>query len=153
MYRRIWELLGSRKLSSSTVTELDDNLPHFTDDRRDSVRATHGLPSEVFVWKTTLGWGRTWPKSLIVIMKGGHSCCLHGSHVSCCQVISLARWLLIQISMTPSYMCEACSLHPNIEDKNNVIDCYEDSWIALAILYSWHDVISFITWVIFACLA
>jgi hypothetical protein len=37
------------------VTELDDTLPHFTNDRRDSVWATHRLPGEVFAWKTTLG--------------------------------------------------------------------------------------------------
>jgi hypothetical protein len=41
------------------AAELDDTLPCFTDDRRDSVRATHVLPSEVFAWKTALGRGRT----------------------------------------------------------------------------------------------
>jgi hypothetical protein len=30
-------------------------------------------------------------EALIVIAKGGHSWCLRGSRVSCCQVISLAR--------------------------------------------------------------
>jgi hypothetical protein len=35
--------------------------------------------------------------------------------VSCCQVISLARCILIQISATPSDMGEACSLCPNVE--------------------------------------
>jgi hypothetical protein len=69
------------------VIELDDTLHRFTDNRRDSVWATHELPREVFVWKTTLGRGRTRPNSLIVIAKGGHSCCLHGSRMSCCQVI------------------------------------------------------------------
>jgi hypothetical protein len=34
---------------------LDDTLPRFTNDRRDSVRATHGLPVEVFTWKAALG--------------------------------------------------------------------------------------------------
>jgi hypothetical protein len=34
---------------------LDDTLPRFTDDRRDSVQATHVLPDEVFVWKMALG--------------------------------------------------------------------------------------------------
>jgi hypothetical protein len=29
---------------------------------------------------------------------------------------------LIQISATPSNMDEACSLRPNIEDGNNIID-------------------------------
>jgi hypothetical protein len=41
--------------------------------RRDSARATHGLPDEVFAWKMALGWGRTRPDSLIVIAKGSHS--------------------------------------------------------------------------------
>jgi hypothetical protein len=106
---------GPANWVASTVTELDNPLPRFTDDRRDSVRVTHGLPGEVFTWKTVLGRGRTRPDSLIVIMKGGHSCCLRGPRVSCCQVIALAMWLLIWISATPSDMGEACSLHPNVE--------------------------------------
>jgi hypothetical protein len=35
--------------------------------------------------------------------------------VSCYQVISLTRCILIRISMTPSDIGEACSLFPNIE--------------------------------------
>jgi hypothetical protein len=41
------------------VAELDNTIPRFSDDRRDSVWATHGLPVEVFALKTTLGRGRT----------------------------------------------------------------------------------------------
>jgi hypothetical protein len=41
--------------------------------RRDSVRAIHGLPDEVFMWRTTLGQGRTQPDSWIVIANDGHS--------------------------------------------------------------------------------
>jgi hypothetical protein len=78
-------------LVASTVAELEDNLPRFMDDRRDSVRATHGLPVEVFMWNTELGRGSTRPDSLIVIAKGCHLCCLRGTRVSCCQVISFAR--------------------------------------------------------------
>jgi hypothetical protein len=106
---------GALKLSSLMVAKLDDNLPRLMHDRRDSVQATHRLPIKVFMWKMTLGRGRTWLNSLMVIVKGGHSCCLCGPRVSCWQVISLARWLLIRISMTPSDMGEACSLHSNIE--------------------------------------
>jgi hypothetical protein len=40
--------IGSRKLSSLTVIELDDTLPRFMGVHWDSVRATHGLPAEVF---------------------------------------------------------------------------------------------------------
>jgi hypothetical protein len=101
---------GPTKLVASTVTELDDTLPHIMDIHWDSVWATHRLPVKVFTWKTVLGQGRTRLDSLIVIVKGGHSCCLCGSRVSCCQVISLAMCTLIQISMTPSDMGDACSL-------------------------------------------
>jgi hypothetical protein len=65
--------MGSRKLSSLTVVELDDNLSRFTGVHWDSVRATHRLPIEVFTWKTILGQGRTRPDSLIVNTNGGHS--------------------------------------------------------------------------------
>jgi hypothetical protein len=106
---------GPANLVASTVVELNDTLPRFMDVHWDSVRATHGLPGEVLAWKTTLGRGSTRPDSLIVIVKGGHSCCLHGSCVSCCQIISLARCILIRISVTPSEMGEACSLCPNVE--------------------------------------
>jgi hypothetical protein len=47
--------MGSRKLSSLTVIELDNNLPRFTGVHWDSVQATHGLPVEVFTWKMALG--------------------------------------------------------------------------------------------------
>jgi hypothetical protein len=47
--------MGSRKLSSLSVVELDDTLPSFTGVHRDSVRATHVLPVEVFTWRATVG--------------------------------------------------------------------------------------------------
>jgi hypothetical protein len=84
MYWHILAIWNPTSLVASIVAELDDTLTRFTDDRKDSVRASHELPSEVFVWKTTVGRGRIWPNSLIVIPKGGHSCCLRGSRVSCC---------------------------------------------------------------------
>jgi hypothetical protein len=55
IYWSIWDLWGPANLVASLVTELDDTLPRFTNDRRDSVRATHGLPVEVFTWKAALG--------------------------------------------------------------------------------------------------
>jgi hypothetical protein len=59
-------------------------------------------------------WARL--NSLIVIAKGGHSCCLHGSRVSCSQVDTLQGYIiLIRISVTPSDMGEACSLCSNVE--------------------------------------
>jgi hypothetical protein len=63
---------------------------------------------------TRVRWARL--KSLIVIPKDGHSCCLRGSRVSCCQVDTLQGYIiLIQISATPSDMSEARSLCSNIE--------------------------------------
>jgi hypothetical protein len=47
--------MESSNLVALTVAELDNSLPRFMDDRRDSVWATHGLPGEVFAWKMALG--------------------------------------------------------------------------------------------------
>jgi hypothetical protein len=55
MYWRIWDIWSHINLVALTVTELDDTLRRFTDDRRDSVWATHEISGEVFAWKTTLG--------------------------------------------------------------------------------------------------
>jgi hypothetical protein len=63
---------------------------------------------------TRVRWA--WLNSLIVIVKGGHSCCLRGSRASCCQVDTLQGYvILIQISATPSDMDEAYSLCSNVE--------------------------------------
>jgi hypothetical protein len=63
---------------------------------------------------TRVRWARL--NSLIVIAKGGHSCYLCGSRVSCCQVDTLQGYIiLIRIFATPSDICEACSLCSNIE--------------------------------------
>jgi hypothetical protein len=86
MYWRIWDLWGPTNLVASTVAELDNTLPRFTNVQWDSVWATHGLPIKVLMWKSALGRGRTRPDSLIVIAKGGHSCCLY-THV--CRVVKL----------------------------------------------------------------
>jgi hypothetical protein len=59
MYWRIRDLWGPTNIVASTDTELDDTLPRFMDVQWDSMRATHGLPIEVFTWKTVLGRGRT----------------------------------------------------------------------------------------------
>jgi hypothetical protein len=94
------------------VAELDDTPLYFTDDigivfgPSGHPRTTHrGFHVED---GTRVRWVRL--DSLIVIAKGGHSCCLRGSHVSCCQVDTLQGFILIQISMTPSDMGDACSL-------------------------------------------
>jgi hypothetical protein len=63
---------------------------------------------------TRVQWARL--NSLIIITKGGHSCCLRGSRVSCFQVDTLQGYIiLIRIFTTPSDMGVACSLCSNVE--------------------------------------
>jgi hypothetical protein len=45
--------MGPINWVASCVTELDDTLPHFTGVQWDSVRGTHGVSTEAYVWKTT----------------------------------------------------------------------------------------------------
>jgi hypothetical protein len=40
---------------ASCVDELDDTLPRFMGVQWDSVRATHGVSTEAYTWKTALG--------------------------------------------------------------------------------------------------
>jgi hypothetical protein len=47
MYWRIRDLWGPTNLVASTVIELDDTLPRFTDVQWDSVQATHRCPSRL----------------------------------------------------------------------------------------------------------
>jgi hypothetical protein len=63
---------------------------------------------------TRVRWARL--NSLIVIAKGGNSCCLHGSRVSCCHVDTLQGYIiLIRIFVMLSNMGEPCSLCLNVE--------------------------------------
>jgi hypothetical protein len=82
---------GPESILASSVAELNDTLPYLMDDRRDNAWATHGVSAEANMWKSysRVRWARL--DSLIVIVKYCHSWCPPGSHVSCCQVISLAR--------------------------------------------------------------
>jgi hypothetical protein len=102
--------MGSRKLSSFDGRWVGRHPTVLHWWHCDSVRATHRLPRRGFRVEdgTRVRW--VWLDSLIVNVKGGYSWYLCGSRVSCCQVISLVRWLLIRISVTPSDMGEACSL-------------------------------------------
>jgi hypothetical protein len=59
--------------------------------------------------------------SLIVVVNYGHLCCLHGSCVSCCHVISLARCILIRIFVTSLDMGEACSLCSNVVNGTSLL--------------------------------
>jgi hypothetical protein len=59
MYRCIRDIWSPTNLVAPMVSELDDTLPRFTDDKSDSVWATHGLPIKVFMWKMALGRGTT----------------------------------------------------------------------------------------------
>jgi hypothetical protein len=64
-----------------------------------------------------LGKGGIRPDSLIVVMNCGHSWCLHGSRVLCCQVISHVRCILIQIYVTLSDMSVDLPPHPNVVNE------------------------------------
>jgi hypothetical protein len=78
-------------LVASTVAELVNTLHFLIDVHWDNVWATHGCPSRLSCVRHALGWCMTWPDSLIVIVKGGHSWILREPGVTCCLVISLAR--------------------------------------------------------------
>jgi hypothetical protein len=87
VYWRIQDLWGPVNLVALTVAELDDTVLYFTDDIGIvfGPRTTHRgfcVEDDTRVWWTRLNY-------LIVIMKCGHSCCLRGSRVSCCQVDTL----------------------------------------------------------------
>jgi hypothetical protein len=64
----------------------------------DSVRATHGVSAEVYVWKTGLGRGRMQTGFFYHVMNYCQSWCLPGMHVSCWQVYTLA-WLTIDLNL------------------------------------------------------
>jgi hypothetical protein len=70
-WRSIWNVLAqighmeSPNWVASCVNQSDDTLPYFTGVQWDSVRATHGVSTEAYVWETTLGWGWTWPGLLV----------------------------------------------------------------------------------------
>jgi hypothetical protein len=143
--------MGSCKLSSFDGHRVGRCLTSLTDVHWDSVWATHGGPTRLYHERHAIGWGRTQPDSLIVNAKGGHSWCLHGLRVSCCQVISLARCIFIQISTTPSDMGEACSLCSNTV-RNLIVDM-RIMRMTLTSLYSRLDSNQLFDCVTFACLA
>jgi hypothetical protein len=103
-------LCDPANLLALTVTELDDTLPHLMDDTRDSAWAIHSVSAEAYAWKTCtwVRWARL--DSLIVVMNCCHSGCLRGLWVLCCQVITLARFKLTQVSTIPSDMGDTCPL-------------------------------------------
>jgi hypothetical protein len=103
-------LWGLTNLLASTVAKLDDTLPYLTGDTRDSAWAVHGVSAEAYTWKTCTRVRWAWLDSLIVIMNCCHSWCLHGPVVSCCQVITLARFKLARVSAIPSDMGNTCPL-------------------------------------------
>jgi hypothetical protein len=75
---------------ASIVVELDDTPLYFMDD----IGIVWGAPTDAWraiMWKTCtrVQWAQL--NSLIVVVNCGHSCCLCGSRVLCCQVISLTR--------------------------------------------------------------
>jgi hypothetical protein len=90
MYWHIRDLWGPANLVTSIVAELYDTLPYLQD--------VHGIvcgpPMDAcqgITWKacTRVRWALL--DSSIVVMNCDHLWCLHESHMSCCQVLSLAR--------------------------------------------------------------
>jgi hypothetical protein len=95
------------------VAELNDTPPYLMD----VIGIVWGPPMDAhqgIMWKTStrVWWARL--DSLIVIVNYGHSWYMCEQHMSCCQVLSLARYILIRIFMTPSDMGDACSLCSNV---------------------------------------
>jgi hypothetical protein len=83
---------GPANILASSVAELDDTLPYLMDVGRDSAWTTHGVSTEAYMWKTCTRVRWVWLDSLIVVMNCCPSWCPTGPCVSCCQVISLARY-------------------------------------------------------------
>jgi hypothetical protein len=113
------EFIGSHKLSSfdGCWVGRHSTILH------SGIGIVWGPPTDAhwgIAWKTCtrVWWARL--DSLIVIMNCGLSWCLHGSRVSCYQVIFHVKGILILISMTPSDMGESCSLCSNIEVQTPV---------------------------------
>jgi hypothetical protein len=115
----------ARRSSSWTITYLTSRMI-----RRDSVWATHRLPPEVFALKTSLGRGRTWPDSLIVIAKGSHlfafmaTCVVLSGYFPC----KVDYWF--ESLRHPRIWMRACSLRSNTKPQMLW-------WFALCIL-GWH---------------
>jgi hypothetical protein len=86
------------------VDKLDDTLPRFTGVQWDNVRATHGGSTEAYVWKTSLGQGRTRPDFLIMSWTVATRGALQAYMCRVVRFIPLQGWLLIRISATPSDM-------------------------------------------------
>jgi hypothetical protein len=114
VYWRIQNLWGLANLVALTVTELDDTPLHFMDD----IGIVFGPPTDYLkrFSREKRHQGMVSPGRLFDSQyERGHSWCMCGSRLSYCQVISLTRWLLIRIFVTPSDMGEACSLCTNVE--------------------------------------
>jgi hypothetical protein len=92
MYWRIRNLWGPTNLVASMVAELDDTPLYFTDDTGIVFRPSTDYSSRFHVEDDTrVRWAQL--DSLILITKGGHSCCFRGSRVSCFQVVTLQSYI------------------------------------------------------------
>jgi hypothetical protein len=106
---------GPANLVASCVTELDDTLPRFMGVQWDSVWVTHGVSTKAYAWQMALGRGRIRPDCLITSWTVATRGALLARVCRVVRFISLQGWLLIQISVTPSEMGDACLMHLNIE--------------------------------------
>jgi hypothetical protein len=95
--------IESPNLVALCVIELDNILPPYRC-YTGQCWATHGVSTEAYTWKTTLGRGRTRPDSLTM----SWTVATRGALLACvCRVvrfIPMQGWLLIWISVTPSDM-------------------------------------------------
>jgi hypothetical protein len=96
--------MESLNLVALCVNGLDDTLPRFTGVQWDSVRATHGVSIEAYVWKTALGRGKTRPDFLASSWTIATRVAYVAHMCRVVRFIPLQGWLLIQISVTPSDM-------------------------------------------------
>jgi hypothetical protein len=110
---------------ASCFEELVNALPHFTDVKWDSVRATHGMSAEAYAWKTALGWGKTRPDFLVTswIVATRGALWAYVCHVV--RFIPLQGWLLIRISVTLLEMSDGLFAAPKCSIINFIILWWE----------------------------
>jgi hypothetical protein len=110
-------------LLASSATELDDTLPYLMGVTRESAWATHDVSTEAYACKTCTSvlWARL--DSWTVATRGAfmaHVCCV-------VRLFPLQGRLLIQISVTPLEMGDACSPNLNVELSTSYY--YDDNYM------------------------
>jgi hypothetical protein len=88
-------------------------------------------------WKTTLGWGRTWPDSLTTSWTMATHSALQAYACHLVRFIPLQGWLLMQISVTPSDMGDGLFATP--KRSNSTFIMLLISWVGCRLLGSRRD--------------